>query len=187
MIRYRTQDASIASIVGTQIAVGIGGGFINVPAQLGVQASVAHTDVAAVTAIFLTIVEIGGAVGSAISGAIWTAKLPAKLALYLPEANKGDALLIFGNITMAQGFERGSPEGVAVARAYQETMNVLLIVAACLCVPMLPLSLLMKNWNLAKVGSLSVFGPSTPLPVTSLSPLHTSNGLLLLTLHFSFL
>lgn len=69
MIRYRSQGASISQLVSTQIAVGIGGGLVNVPTQLGVQASVSHSDVAAVTAIFLTILEIGGAVGNAISGA----------------------------------------------------------------------------------------------------------------------
>ncbi|KAL8758117.1 MAG: hypothetical protein Q9184_004028, partial [Pyrenodesmia sp. 2 TL-2023] len=39
MIRYRVETSSTSQIVGTQIAVGIGGGMLNVPAQLGVQAS----------------------------------------------------------------------------------------------------------------------------------------------------
>ena len=63
MIRYRSEGSSTSQIVGTQIAVGIGGGMLNVPAQLGVQAAVSHSDVAGATAIFLTILEIGGAVG----------------------------------------------------------------------------------------------------------------------------
>lgn len=71
MMLYRTQEASIPIIIGTQIVVGIGGGMVNVPAQLGVQASASHQEVAAATAIFLTVLEIGGAVGNAISGAIW--------------------------------------------------------------------------------------------------------------------
>lgn len=37
MIRYRVEGSSTSQIVGTQIAVGIGGGMLNVPAQLGVQ------------------------------------------------------------------------------------------------------------------------------------------------------
>lgn len=152
MIRYRVQGASTSQIVGAQIAVGIGGGMINVPAQLGVQASVAHQDVAAVTAIFLTLVEVGGAVGSAISGAIWTANLPAKLEQYLPPASKADATLIFSNLTLAESYAVGSPERVAINRSYQETMNILLIVAACLAIPLLPLSLMMKNYNLAQVS-----------------------------------
>ena len=151
MIRYRVQGSSTSQIVGTQIAVGIGGGMLNVPAQLGVQASVSHGDVAAVTAIYLTIVEIGGAVGSAISGAVWTANLPKKLELYLPADSKSQALTIFGNLTIAESFLMGSPERIAINRAYQETMNILLIIAVCLAVPLLPLSLVMKNYKLDRV------------------------------------
>ncbi|KAI5282049.1 hypothetical protein KEM54_003002, partial [Ascosphaera aggregata] len=64
--------ASLTQILLVQLIVGIGGGFTTVPVQLGVQASAAHRDVGAATAIFLTSLEMGGAVGSAISGAIWT-------------------------------------------------------------------------------------------------------------------
>ena len=148
MIRYRSEDASIGSIVGTQIAVGIGGGMINVPAQLGVQASVPHKDVAAATAIFLTLVEIGGAVGSAVSGAVWTGNLLPKLEKYLPPSAQGDAKMISGNLTVAKSYADGSPEKIAINRSYQETMNILLIIAACLAVPVLPLSFVMKNYRL---------------------------------------
>lgn len=152
MIRYRTEGSSIAQIVGTQIAVGIGGGMLNVPAQLGVQASASHQEVAAATAIFLTIVEIGGAVGSAISGAVWTANIPKKLALYLPANAQGDAVKIFGSLTVATSYAMGSPERIAINRAYQETMNILLIISVCVAAPLIPLSLLMKNYKLDQVG-----------------------------------
>ena len=152
MIRYRVEGSSTSQVVGTQIAVGIGGGMINVPAQLGVQASVSHGDVAAATAIYLTIVEIGGAVGAAISGAVWTANVPRKLALYLPPATRADASLIFGNLTLAQSYRIGSPERMAINRSYQETMNILLIIAVCLSVPLIALSLVMRNYKLDQVS-----------------------------------
>lgn len=153
MIRYRVQSSSTSQIVGTQIAVGIGGGMLNVPAQLGVQASVTHGDVAAATAIFLTILEIGGAVGSAISGAVWTANVPKRLALYLPMEAQADATLIFGNLTLAKSYPLRSPERIAINRSYQETMNILLVIAVCLAIPLLPLSLLMRNYKLDQVGA----------------------------------
>ena len=134
--------------MGTQVAVGIGGGMLNVPAQLGVQAAVSHSDVAGATAIFLTVLELGGAVGNAISGAVWTAKVPAKLAKYLPADARSDAALIFGNLTIAKSYVGGSPERLAIDRSYQETMDILLIIAACLAVPLIPLSLLMRNYRL---------------------------------------
>ena len=151
MIKYRVQSSSVAQIVGTQIVVGIGGGMINVPAQLGVQASVSHGDVAAATAIFLTIVEVGGAVGSAISGAIWTGNLLPKLEAYLPPAAQADASLIYGNLTIARSYLEGSPERAAIDQAYQETMDLLLIVAVCLCIPVLALSFLMRNYRLDQI------------------------------------
>ena len=152
MIRYRVEGSSTSQIVGTQIAVGIGGGMLNVPTQLSVQASVSHGDVAAATAIYLTIVEIGGAVGAAISGAVWTANIPKKLTLYLPAAAKADALLIFGNLTLAESYPMGSPIRVATNRAYQETMNILLTIAVCLAIPLIPLSLILKNYRLDQVS-----------------------------------
>lgn len=152
MIRYRDIGASTGALVGCQIAVGIGGGMLNIPAQLGVQASASHQEVAAATAVFLTILEIGGAVGSAISGAIWTNNIPAKLQEYLPADTQDQATAIFGNITLAsQGWPVGSPTRNAIDRAYQETMTKILIVAVCAASPCILLSFFMKNYKLNEV------------------------------------
>jgi hypothetical protein len=151
MIRYRAQGASIGQIIGTQICIGIGGGMLNVPAQLGVQASTDHQHVAVATAVYLTSVEIGGAVGSAISGAVWGRNIPAKLKKYLPAGAKGDAGAIYNSITVATGYEVGSLERMAVDRAYQETMRILLVIAICVAIPLLPLSLLMGNCRLERM------------------------------------
>jgi hypothetical protein len=152
MIWCSAETSTTAQIVGVQIVVGIGGGMLNVPAQLGVQASAGHRDVAAVTALFLTVINLGGAVGSAISGAIWTANIPAKLELYLPDVSKEEASKIFGSIITAMSYPVGSPERSAINRAYQETVDKLLLVAACACIPLVPLSLMMQNYNLSQVS-----------------------------------
>lgn len=153
MIRYRAEGASTGALVGCQIAFGIGGGMLNVPAQLGVQASVSHQKVAAATAVFLTILEVGGAVGTGISGAIWTGKIPKKLQAYLPPETKDQAAAIFGSVTVASTqYPMGSPTRDAINRAYQETMTTILIVGVCVCVPLIPLSLIMKNYRLDRVS-----------------------------------
>ncbi|KAL1639711.1 hypothetical protein SLS58_007609 [Diplodia intermedia] len=154
MYRYRVEGASTAALVGCQIATGIGGGMLNVPAQLGVQASVSHQQVAAATAMFLTILEIGGAVGNAISGAIWTNSVPGKLERYLPEGIRDQASLIYGNVTLASaGWPMGSPERMAVNRAYQESMHTLLLVAVVASALLVPLSLMMENHRLDKASA----------------------------------
>ncbi|KAH7038096.1 major facilitator superfamily domain-containing protein [Microdochium trichocladiopsis] len=149
MVRYRTQDATVGTLVGTQIVIGIGGGMLNVPAQLGVQASASHQQVGVATAVFLTLVSIGGAVGSAISGAVWGQLLPAKLAAYLPDGVKDQAGTIYGSVNVASGtWAPGTPERDAINRAYDETMNTLLTIACCICVPVVVLGLLMRNYKL---------------------------------------
>lgn len=42
----------------------------------------------------------------------------------------------------------GTPERAAIDRSYQETMDILLIIAACLAAPIIPLSLVMRNYKL---------------------------------------
>ena len=154
MIRYRQPGTSIASLVGTQIAVGAGGGMLNVPAQLGVQASASHQEVAAATAVFLTLLEVGGAVGAAISGAVWSNNLPGKLERYLQgTAAEGQASEVYGSVTIASSrWPMGSPERDGIIRAYQETMHILLTIAVCVCIPLIPLSLMMKNYRLNQVS-----------------------------------
>ena len=148
MIKYRSENASVSQIVGTQIAVGIGGGMLNVPAQLGVQASTDHQHVAIATAVYLTSVEPGGAVGSAISGAVWGKNIPAKLYEYLPAGSKQDATAIYNNINNALKYPVGTPERIAINRAYQETMNILLITAVSVAALPFLFSLLMRNYKL---------------------------------------
>jgi MFS family permease len=153
LIRYRSTGVSTGTLVGCQIAVGVGGGMLNVPAQLGVQASASHQQVAAATAAFLTILEIGGAVGNAVSGAIWTHSVPKKLAMYLPAEIADQAHLIYGNVSLAStGWPMGSPERIAINKAYQETMTTMLIVACCVAAPIIPLSLVMKNYKLDQMN-----------------------------------
>ncbi|KAF4974636.1 hypothetical protein FZEAL_8495 [Fusarium zealandicum] len=149
MMKYRTEDASISSIIGTQVLIGFGGGMLNVPAQLGVQASAAHQDLGSATAIFLTLISIGSAIGNAISGAVWGRNIPTKLQAYLPEAAKVNATLIYTDINNAiLLYAPGTPERDAINRSYQETMTTLLTIAVCVCAPVIICSLLMSDYHL---------------------------------------
>lgn len=152
MLMCRGEGASHVQILATQIIVGCGGGLLNVPVQLGVQASASHQEVAAATAMFLTSMEMGGAVGAAISGAVWSSSIPKKLLQYLPEETKSEAGEIFGKLTKALSYEIGTPTRIAINRAYQETMNRLLTLALLVTLPLIPLSLVMVDYKLDKVS-----------------------------------
>lgn len=155
MYYYRREDASTATLIGTQIMVGIGGGFLNVPVQLGVQASANHQQVAAVTTVWLTILEVGGAVGGAISGAIWSTYVPRNLQRYLPPTVlQAERDAIFGDISISSDYKNyplGSLERIAINRAYQETMRLLLIGALTAAAPIILLTLLMHNYKLKQM------------------------------------
>lgn len=152
---HKSQSSVIANLA-IQTIVGGGAGLLNVPVQLGVQASATHQGVAAATAMFLTSLEMGGAVGSAVSGAVWTSSVQKKLQLYLPPESKKDAAEIFGKLTKALSYPMGSPTRDAINRSYEETMARLLMNAVLVSIPLIPLSLLMKNYQLDKVCCLLV-------------------------------
>ncbi|KAJ5635616.1 uncharacterized protein N7484_008929 [Penicillium longicatenatum] len=166
MLMCRQESASHLQVLGTQVLVGCGGGLLNVPVQLGVQASASHQEVAAATAMFLTSMEMGGAVGAAISGAIWTHMIPQKLMQYLPEETKSHAGEIFGKLTTALEYPMGSPTRIAINRAYQETMNRLVTFAIIATLPLIPLSLVMVDYKLDKMSPGSHDdGAETPPPI----------------------
>lgn len=156
---YRKEGNSGAQVLGTQILIGAGGGLLNVPVQLGVQASASHQEVAAATAMFLTCMEMGGAVGAAVSGAVWTYSIPHKLRVYLPAESKGEASEIFGKLTKALSYPMGTPTRDAINLAYQETMDKLLGLALIAIIPLVPLSLVMVNYKLDQVKTYSRVQP----------------------------
>ncbi|KAK5153874.1 hypothetical protein LTS14_007094 [Recurvomyces mirabilis] len=152
MVFTRTQKSSLLAIGASQLLVGIGGGMCHGPAQLGVQASASHSEVAAATAAFLTLLEIGGAVGSAISGAVWSGNILTKLELYLPPETQDRAVDIYGSISLAStGWPMGDPTREAINLAYQETMTKILIIAVCMATPCIFLSLMMKDYKLDEI------------------------------------
>ncbi|KAF9489910.1 drug:h+ antiporter [Pleurotus eryngii] len=148
MIHSRGANASDAEVVWTQILQGIGGGFAAVSLQVGAQASVPHVDVAMVTAVVLLITEIGGAVGSAVAGAIWTNTMPGKISQYLPFLPEADRQQLFGSIVYAASFPRGHPVREGVIAAYSDVMETMLIVATVLSVFPIFIALAMPNWHL---------------------------------------
>ncbi|KXN85124.1 Siderophore iron transporter 3 [Leucoagaricus sp. SymC.cos] len=148
MIHSRGANASDAEIVWSQLLQGIGGGFASVASQVGAQASVTHADVAMVTAVVLLITEIGGSIGSAIAGALWTNLMPGKLAKCLSFLPADQQAELFSSITAAIQYPRGNPVREGVIQAYDEVMKTMTITATVIAVIPLALAFLMPNWYL---------------------------------------
>ncbi|KAM5539164.1 hypothetical protein V8D89_007037, partial [Ganoderma adspersum] len=148
MIHSRGANASDAEVVWTQILQGLGGGFASVTASVAAQAAVPHVDMAITTAMVLLWTEIGGAVGSAVAGSIWTSEMPAKLAEHLPNANQTTRDQLFGSIPDVMKLPFGDPTREGVIAAYGDVMKLMVIAATVLSVVPLVLSLFMPNWYL---------------------------------------
>ena len=115
MIHSRGANASDAEVVWTQILQGMGGGMASVTIQVGAQASVTHADVAMATAVVLLITEIGGSIGTAVAGAIWTNRMPGELVKSLGGfLNQTEIDTIYSSVAVAAAYPRGDPtrEGV---------------------------------------------------------------------------
>lgn len=159
MIAFRTQNSTTAQIVIAQVLTGIGGGTINVPAQVGLQAACAHQDVAIATAMFLTFTSIGGAVGNAVTGAIWANLLPGYLETNLAGTSAaGNVTDIYGNYFNALAFPMGTLERDRINASYSQVYRIQLIVACCMAIPMIPLGLMMRNINLRDVDLANTKG-----------------------------
>ncbi|KAF3074718.1 Siderophore iron transporter 1 [Trichoderma lentiforme] len=136
MLRYSNARASTVQILFGQLVSGAGTGMISIIAQTAVQAVTPRQDVASVTTLYEVAGAIGGAVGNAISGIVWTALLLSRLRANLPATAQSAAVEIQNSFLVASSYLPGSSERIAIDKSYTEVMHVLLIVAlAVLSVP----------------------------------------------------
>ena len=160
MIAFRSTEASIAQVVVAQCVIGIGAGFFNVPTQAAVQAVCNHQDVAAATALYLTSLPLGGAVGSAIASAIFQTLLPSNLRNDLPGVTDEVVSTATNEyLTVLTTYDWGSPTRSAIAEAYSEVMRILCIAALVVGLLMIPCVLFMRDFRF--VDRRSVLDRST--------------------------
>lgn len=125
-------NTNIAAIVMMKILLSAGGGISVIGSQVASQGAVKHKDVAIVIAVLGLWTNVGGAVGAAISAALWTEHLPAELAKHVPSLSADQITSIFGSIEVA----RAAEPRVDIIDAYNATYRVLSLPALiCAFVP----------------------------------------------------
>ncbi|KAJ9115780.1 hypothetical protein QFC24_006888 [Naganishia onofrii] len=156
LIHYRggLSGSSKAGIIGAEIVLGIAGGCFSYPTQASVQVETRHEHLAVVTGLYLATYNIGSALGSCVSGAIWSQELPKQIEKAIG-GNSTLAAEIYGSpYTWIITNPVGTPDRDAVNHAYQHVQRILCIVGICLCVPLIAFSLLLKNPRLTGDQSL---------------------------------
>ncbi|EGG02225.1 uncharacterized protein MELLADRAFT_38673, partial [Melampsora larici-populina 98AG31] len=149
MLRARNLDNPISEIVISQVIAGFGGGFTTLASQLGVQAVVSHQDVGIATAVFLTVTQIGGAIGSSMAGAVWNSILPFELRKRLPLEEHDRIDRIVGDLDYILSFPDGSPIRESINSSYVEAQRMLNILALVALLPCLLSALFMENVDLS--------------------------------------
>lgn len=118
MIHFRQPGGYIGYIVMCEIFFSVSGGIFILCVQLAALASVDHQHVAAALALVFVSGGVGGAIGSAICGAIWTNTFFKQLELHLPASAMPDLALIYSQLPTQLSYEVGSPERDAIVKAY---------------------------------------------------------------------
>ncbi|KAJ5963378.1 Major facilitator superfamily domain general substrate transporter [Penicillium vulpinum] len=118
MIHFRQPGGYIGYIVMCEIFFSAAGSIFILCVQLAVLASVDHQHVAAVLALLFVMGSIGGSIGSAICGAIWTNTFLKKLGQTLPESAMPNLALIYSSLPQQLSYAVGTHERDAIVEAY---------------------------------------------------------------------
>ncbi|KAL1718488.1 major facilitator superfamily domain-containing protein [Schizophyllum commune] len=149
MIYFRRPGMSIGYIVMCQVFMAIGGGAIIICEQVAVLAASTQNNNAAMLALLGLFGYVGGAVGSAVSGAIWTNTLPGALQKYLPEDALADWEDIYNDIDVQLSYPVGDPVRTAIQEAYGDAQSRMLIAGTSIMALALGFVFLIKNIKLS--------------------------------------
>ncbi len=114
-------DESRSGIIGAQILLGLAGGLFAYPTQASIQASASRDHVAILTGLYLSFYNVGSALGTCLSGAIWTQTLYPSLESNLAfQPNETLARAVYNNPFKAvEGYPVGTEIRSAIIDSYR--------------------------------------------------------------------
>jgi hypothetical protein len=148
MSRLRYHETPLPLLCIPQVLIALGGGSLVNTEEIAAMAATTHEGIAIVLAFKALFAYLGGAVGSAISAAIWTRMLPTYLEKHLPESHKDQVEEIFGSLRTQLGYEWGSDVRMGIVRAYEDVWGVSTRTATVIAVVSAVWVLIWKDINL---------------------------------------
>lgn len=142
---------SKSGLIGAQVLLGLAGGLFAYPTQASIQASATREHVAILTGLYLSFYNVGSALGTCLSGAIWTQTLlPALQAnlAFQPNASLAEAVY-HSPFSVISHYPVGTVIRDAIIESYQDVQRRLCIAGIWLCVPMIAFALALKNSRLS--------------------------------------
>ncbi|KAF0316006.1 siderophore iron transporter 1 [Colletotrichum asianum] len=135
-----------------QVIMGLAGGLFAYPTQASIQASADREHVAVITSLYLSLFNVGSALGNCLSGALWTQLLYPSLDESLAfQPNRTLAAAIYNSpFDTLKDYPVGTDVRDAVIGSYSGVQRVLCIAALCICIPMVGFSFILRNPKLSE-------------------------------------
>ncbi|KAK5696183.1 hypothetical protein LTR97_008603 [Elasticomyces elasticus] len=151
MIHFRKPNGHIGYIIMCEIFISMGGAVFILVCQLSVLSAVDHQHTSSAMSLLYVSGAFGGAIGPAISGAIWTNVFPSALVRYLPESARDQATLIAASLTTQLSYPVGSEERLAIQLAYGYGHSRMLAAGVAFSSLMLIFMFMIKNVNVKDI------------------------------------
>ncbi|KAL6454774.1 SIT1 Siderophore iron transporter 1 [Candida maltosa Xu316] len=144
----------IDGVIGGLCLFGFGAGFFTNSIRVSIASVTNHEYMGIVISLYLTSVYIGTAIGSSVSGAIWTQKM--MIDLGVENADKLTALAYESPFKFIVTNTWGTNPRIAVVQAYAEVQKILCIVGLSLAFPLLITTFFLRDHRLDSVQSLEL-------------------------------
>ncbi|KAF4495992.1 MFS transporter SIT family, siderophore-iron:H+ symporter [Fusarium agapanthi] len=144
--------SSQEGIMAAQILLGVAGGFFAYPTQASIQASATREHVAILTGLYLSFYNVGSALGTCLSGAIWTQTLYKALKHNLDfQPDETLAKRIYNSpFAVIPDYPVGTAIREAIISSYSSVQRLLCIAGICVCIPMIIFALALRNPRLSE-------------------------------------
>lgn len=151
MIYFRRPDQSLGYLIMCQIFIGVALGSIMTTPVIAAMSSLPHQQVAVVTSIISMFSAIGGAIGLTVTGTIWAAVFPERLALYLPSEEVVNLVNIYASLEIQLSYAEGTPTRIAIQQAYGDAQRMMLIAATAIWVIGIVATLAWRNTDVRNI------------------------------------
>lgn len=150
MIYFRQPHWSVGYSIMCQIFIAFAGGTMIICQQVAVLAAADHNHAASSLAFLNCFGSMGSAIGSSISGAIWTHTLPEALKRRLPESVNGDWKTIYDSLEVQLSYPKGTAVRTAISLAYAESQRSMLIAGTAIMALSLIWTFVIRDIELSK-------------------------------------
>lgn len=151
MIYFRGQDAAIGYIIMCQIFIAVAGGTLVIGEDMAVMAAADRDGVPMMLSLIGLSSSVGGAIGYAVSAAIYGATFPSALERALPAAQKANASTIYlGGYLKQIKYPVGSDTRIAIDYAWGQSQKYGAISATAILPLAIPAIAVWKNYYVGK-------------------------------------